>query len=68
MLELQDWFLPALFHAGADAPLLTGEVAPAAPPLTHNLRPAHFSPARRSGTRLIRCSQPSRDPRRVSKG
>ncbi|WP_295389874.1 CHAT domain-containing protein [uncultured Thiodictyon sp.] len=42
MLELQDWFLPALFHAGADAPLLTGEAAPAAaPPLTHNLRPAH---------------------------
>lgn len=46
MLELQDWFLPALFHAGADAPLLTPlvteEPAPAAaPPHTHNLRPAH---------------------------
>ncbi|MFW6241786.1 MAG: CHAT domain-containing protein, partial [Thermodesulfobacteriota bacterium] len=31
-LELQDWFLPALYQAGADRPLLRkGEAAPAAP-------------------------------------
>jgi len=42
MLELQDWFLPALFQAGADAPLLTADGAPtAAAARTHNLRPAH---------------------------
>lgn len=40
-LELDDWFLPTLYHAGADSPLL----APAAPSppaaARHNLRPAH---------------------------
>lgn len=51
MLRLDDWFLPALFHAGADTPLLTGK-APAPTPTqapagqtdpgpVHNLRPAH---------------------------
>ncbi|HPM82263.1 MAG TPA: tetratricopeptide repeat protein [Candidatus Anammoximicrobium sp.] len=52
MLELDDWFLPALFHGGADSPLLTRGVGfqPAEPragrleayPTTkHNLRPTH---------------------------
>ncbi len=44
MLELDDWFLPALFHGGADSPLLTsadvsGFSKPAAP--KHNLRAPH---------------------------
>jgi len=30
MLELDDWFLPALFHAGADSPLLTTRPAESA--------------------------------------
>lgn len=44
-LELQDWFLPALFHAGEDAALLAPLRAaaktppPAAPTPRHNLRP-----------------------------
>ena len=43
-LELDDWFLPTLYHAGADGALLTPPQAaaggtPAAP--RHNLRPAH---------------------------
>nr|VFJ42528.1 MAG: Tetratricopeptide repeat-containing protein [Candidatus Kentron sp. DK] len=46
MLKLYDWFLPALFHGGADAPLLTADssllaAAPAAAVKKHNLRPAH---------------------------
>ena len=48
MLKLDDWFLPALFHGGADVPLLTAatEAPPAADPAAdsgpvHNLRPAH---------------------------
>lgn len=43
MLELQDWFVPTLFHIGADSPLLS-QVAdsPASVPKTmHNLRPRH---------------------------
>ncbi len=46
MLRLDDWFLPALFHGGADTPLLTPGAPlesgpmPAAPP-RHNLRPVH---------------------------
>ncbi len=40
-LQLQDWFLPALFHAGADHPLLTAEThRPRPPQPLHNLRPA----------------------------
>ena len=48
MLKLDDWFLPALFHGGADVPLLTAatEALPAVDPAAdpgpvHNLRPAH---------------------------
>lgn len=44
MLELDDWFLPALFHGGADSPLLTSEAqaSPAQEPVTkQNLRPCH---------------------------
>ena len=53
MLKLQDWFVPALFHGGADAPLLTPNSpdspllaadSPAAAPAAvqkHNLRPLH---------------------------
>lgn len=42
-LELQDWFIPALFHGGTDAPLLIAqiEVDTATMAATHNLRPAH---------------------------
>ncbi len=49
MLKLHDWFLPALFHAGADTPLLTGDAETElqtgiqAPGPVHNLRPAHES-------------------------
>jgi tetratricopeptide (TPR) repeat protein len=44
MLELDDWFLPALFHGGADSPLLTsaragGNSKPV--PVKHNLRAPH---------------------------
>lgn len=42
-LELDDWFLPTLYHTGSDAPLLT-KTAPAGTtptPPRHNLRPAH---------------------------
>jgi tetratricopeptide (TPR) repeat protein len=42
-LRLQDWFLPALYQAGEDAPLLLGRAEnelPAAPQLRTNLRPA----------------------------
>lgn len=45
-LELDDWFLPTLPHAGADgallapaAPGMAGHASPA--PARHNLRPAH---------------------------
>ncbi|HUG71266.1 MAG TPA: CHAT domain-containing protein [Pirellulaceae bacterium] len=54
MLRLQDWFVPALFHAGADTPLLTpiGDFQPSettadetrpleATATKHNLRPQH---------------------------
>ncbi|MCL4204545.1 MAG: tetratricopeptide repeat protein [Pirellulaceae bacterium] len=52
MLELDDWFLPALFHGGADSPLLTrgvgfqpAESADTSPKrergTKHNLRPTH---------------------------
>ena len=44
-LKLQDWFLPALFHAGADAPLLLGatpvQAGGDARAPVHNLRPPH---------------------------
>ena len=45
-LELDDWFLPTLYHAGADgallAPATTGTASPASlAPTRHNLRPAH---------------------------
>ncbi len=45
-LELDDWFLPTLYHAGADgallAPATAGTASPASPaPPRHNLRPAH---------------------------
>ncbi len=43
MLRLDDWFLPALFHASADMALLT-PAAPQAPPADlplHNLREPH---------------------------
>lgn len=45
-LELDDWFLPTLYHAGADgallAPATAGTASPASPaPTRHNLRPAH---------------------------
>lgn len=42
-LELQDWFLPALFHGGHDAPLLTAqaEIGAEDAPTTHNLRRVH---------------------------
>ncbi|MCB1875302.1 MAG: tetratricopeptide repeat protein [Chromatiales bacterium] len=43
MLQLQDWFLPALFHVGRDAPLLTTEPEQiaVAPTTLHNLRKRH---------------------------
>ncbi len=47
MLELDDWFLPALFHGGADSPMLTARPTGSAADATagaavakHNLRPA----------------------------
>jgi hypothetical protein len=43
-LELDDWFLPTLYHAGADGALLAPATAgtPATPAAArHNLRPAH---------------------------
>ncbi len=46
-LKLDDWFLPALFHAGGDVPLLTrdGDARQHSgfwnTDLVHNLRPAH---------------------------
>ncbi|MDD3326480.1 MAG: tetratricopeptide repeat protein [Zoogloea sp.] len=45
-LELDDWFLPTLYHAGADgallAPATAGTASPASlAPTRHNLRPAH---------------------------
>ncbi len=45
-LELDDWFLPTLYHAGADgallAPATAGTASPASPAAArHNLRPAH---------------------------
>jgi len=45
MLKLHDWFLPALFHGGADSALLTrgDDFQPQqdTPAKKHNLRPAH---------------------------
>ncbi|WP_089718555.1 CHAT domain-containing protein [Candidatus Entotheonella palauensis] len=42
MLELKDWFLPALFHGGSDAPLLTAQAVEAATVAANsNLRRAH---------------------------
>lgn len=43
MLELHDWFLPALFHGGGDSALLTAESPSPGTALapTHNLPPAH---------------------------
>ena len=44
MLELDDWFLPALFHGGTDTPLLTTRPAGSAtvvPVKKHNLRRPH---------------------------
>jgi tetratricopeptide (TPR) repeat protein len=38
MLQLQDWFLPALYQAGRDTPLLTASTVGAEPPVyPHNL-------------------------------
>nr|VFK41787.1 MAG: Tetratricopeptide repeat-containing protein [Candidatus Kentron sp. SD]VFK49362.1 MAG: Tetratricopeptide repeat-containing protein [Candidatus Kentron sp. SD] len=43
MLDLSDWFVPVLFHGGADSPLLTPQPADSAtvPVKKHNLRPPH---------------------------
>ena len=44
MLELEDWFVPALYHGGADSPLLTKQPADSAtevPVTKNNLRKPH---------------------------
>ena len=42
MLELQDWFVPALFHGGSDSALLTsGDADLTSEDIKHNLRERH---------------------------
>ena len=79
MLELDDWFLPALFHGGADSPLLTKVAfrsAKDAPDATfaerkatkHNLRPTHEAGffGRRHELWDIACWFAAEETRRIS--
>jgi tetratricopeptide (TPR) repeat protein len=78
-LELDDWFIPALFHGGTDSPLLTGGVAvkPAEPPtgglkaistVKHNLRQPHEAGffGRRRELWDIECWFAGQETRRIS--
>jgi tetratricopeptide (TPR) repeat protein len=78
-LELDDWFIPALFHGGTDSPLLTGGLGfkPAEPPTSgliaistpkHNLRPPHEAGffGRRRELWDIECWFAGQETRRIS--
>jgi tetratricopeptide (TPR) repeat protein/CHAT domain-containing protein len=78
-LELDDWFVPALFHGGTDSPLLTRGVAvkPAEPPIgkpkshstaMHNLRQPHEAGffGRRRELWDIECWFAGQETRRIS--
>lgn len=78
-LELDDWFVPALFHGGTDSPLLTGGVAvkTAEPPTgglkaistpKHNLRQPHEAGffGRRRELWDIECWFAGQETRRIS--
>ena len=78
-LELDDWFIPALFHGGTDSPLLTSGVAvkPAEPPTgkpeadfaaKHNLRQPHEAGffGRRRELWDIECWFAGQETRRIS--
>jgi tetratricopeptide (TPR) repeat protein len=78
-LELDDWFIPALFHGGTDSPLLTGGLGfkPAKPPTgkpeaystaKHNLRPPHEAGffGRRRELWDIECWFAGQETRRIS--
>jgi tetratricopeptide (TPR) repeat protein len=78
-LELDDWFIPALFHGGTDSPLLTSGLGfkPAEPPTgglkaistpKHNLRPPHEAGffGRRRELWDIECWFAGQETRRIS--
>jgi len=78
-LELDDWFIPALFHGGTDSPLLTGGQGfkTAEPPTgglkaistpKHNLRPPHEAGffGRRRELWDIECWFAGQETRRIS--